>query len=135
MAASEFNFFQLDTGVDGGGGAVTNPANRNFGEKVSNFGAVSYGTKNAFGFKDIIANPMVVFEDASVVDNPNVAGSTVKYTRDDKFTILLVPKNAGPLDNKKSNASATVYLPAEGWRSYGGKKDTTRAYQGSRLQG
>lgn len=133
--ASEFNFFQLDSGIDGGGGAATNPANRNFGQKISNFNAVSYGDRNTFGFKDTLSNPLVTFEDASAEFNPYVAGSTVKRIRDDKFTILLVPKNAGPLDNKKSEADYSVYLPAEGWRSYGGKRDTERAYQGSRLQG
>jgi hypothetical protein len=121
MAGNEFNFFQIPNGVSGGMG-IDNQ-HRPFGMRMSNYGDLAKGEKNTYGFKDEIANPQPKDAGKSIIDNPFVDGSTVKYVRDDKFVrmsmgdISIVSKDVN--SRVKADADADYYMPAEGWRPFG----------------
>ena len=137
MSNNEFNFFQLYTGIEGGMGKDNQ--HRPFDKRMSNYGAMDKGTRFAYSFKDERANPMLRDIDKHIIDNPFVEGSSIKYVRDDKFIrmsmgdVSTVGKDVS--DRVKADANSDYYMPAEGWRSLGGKIDFPRQYQGSRLQG
>lgn len=133
--------------------------------KLSNFGASNVGLRMAddynrtvlsFKSKDELSAIDVLTENAgigsnvgvrgtTVVYNPLVAGSTVKYTRDDQFIRMTMSKDTGDsvtatqinapafdlMDTDTvtaegivadSNASVKNW-PSEGWRTFGGKYD------------
>ena len=140
MAGSEFNFFQLDgTGVEGGGAVGVAEQGRTFDKRMSNFGDLASTPVNVFKAKDELSNQFPDKMDRLANENPLVWGSTVKYIRDDKFIRMAMgpvgTHGADVNDKNASSANADYYLPLEGWRSFGGKLDAERAYQGSRLQG
>jgi len=124
--------------------------------KLSNFGAGNVGgrmtsdyTRTLLSFKSkdelsdinvITADGGIDSRDTTVNYNPLVAGSTVKYTRDDQFIRMIMSKDNGAqieppkfdvMDSKESTAegiAAATYStiknwPAEGWRTFGGKYD------------
>lgn len=134
MAGNEFNFFQLPTGVDGG--SQNEPP---FDKKISTYGAYDEGTENAYGFKDEISNPMPRDIDNARIDNPLQEGSTLKRVRDDKFVrmsmgdVSIIENDVN--DRDRADADKDVYMPEEGWRSFGGKNDFPDTYQGGQLQG
>ena len=138
MAGSEFNFFQLPNGVDGGADMIDNQY-RSFDKTLSNYGDLDKGTKYAYGFKDEKMNPMPKDVDGSMIENPYQEGSTIKRVRNDKMVRMsmgdITYVNMETNDPKRTDADADYYLPEEGWRSFGGRRDFDRAYQGSRLQG
>lgn len=137
MASNEFNFFQLYTGIDGGMGKDNQ--HRPFDKKMSRYGDLDKGTRFAFSFKDERSNPMLRDVDKHIIANPFVEGSSIKYVRDDKFVRMSMgsinPVARDVSDRVKADANSEFYMPAEGWRSFGGKIDFHRQYQGGRLQG
>lgn len=136
--------------------------------KISNFGSLSVGSRMAddktrigLGFKDKgesedwarITEDFGMGQDVSlrgttVNHNPNVAGSSVKFVRDDQFIRMGMSKNTGsstaatqvdapgfdvmdPDTTKAAGIIATTNYavknwPSEGWRSFGGKYDFAR---------
>lgn len=165
-----FDFFQIPaTGVsepdiDASSYARTNTSTvirRPVNMKMSNFGALEVGSRlstdytktdtAAFKFKDDLSDVNVITEDTgigqnvslnkiSVNHNPYLAGSTIKFVRDDKFIRMTMDKDANAtvttpkfdvMDTKESTAdginaatnSAIKNWPSEGWRSLGGKYD------------
>lgn len=124
---------------------------------MSNFGAYFVDNRSSddytktqmtYKFKDDIGDVSVVkpeWQYAERNENPLVAGSTVKYTRDDKFIIMsmhgwdsdaaaqiTIPFPAfDVMDTKEAtaagiNATSNANMknwPSEGWRSFGGKYD------------
>lgn len=150
-----WDMFQIPhTGVDSTtyGPAV---ATRNLNAKLSNFGALNRGircsadyTRTVLGFKDkdelgdwgYITQ---VDQEANRDENPYLSGSTVKRLRDDQFTRTgmennLNAQNKGEIPNFDFSATNLVHsgmvvpksYPSEGWRSFGGKYDFAKAYQG-----
>jgi len=141
--------------------AIRRPADMKF----SNFGAKNVGgrmstdytrTTLEFKAKDELSDWATLTENAGVGSNvglrgvpvnhnPLVAGSTVKYTRDDQFVRMTMSKDNGDntaaaqidvprfdvMDTKESTAAginATTNgniknWPSEGWRTFGGKYD------------
>lgn len=122
MSGNEFNFFQITNGIEGG--SANEPG---FNKKLSQYGAYAEGTENAYGFKDEIANPMPRDVDGGRVENPFQEGSTLKRVRDDKMVrmsmgdISILERDVS--DRKTAEADQDVYMPQEGWRSFGGKYD------------
>ena len=134
------------------------PIRRLLDMKVSNFGALSVGlrmsndyTRVALGFqsKDDLSDLNVikpVWQFAELNENPLVAGSSIKYVRDDQFIRMGMSKdNGAQIDQPKfdvmdadvvtaegmiafSNASIKNW-PTEGFRTFGGKYDFL-PYQG-----
>ena len=122
MAGNEFNFFQLNNGVEGG--SQNEPG---FDKKLSQFGIYDEGTENAYGFKDEIANPKPMDVDGGKIENPFQEGSTLKRVRNDKM-IRMSMGDVSTLeqdvnDRNIADADKDIYMPQEGWRSFGGKYD------------
>ena len=163
-----FDFFQIpQVGVDEPDmdaqtrTDVNIPIRRPVDMKISNFGAYSVGarlsndyTRINLGFKskDELSDWNVMAQDTgvgsnvagrgvTVIHNPLLAGSSLKYTRDDQFIRMTMSRNTDEtnvdppkfdvMDEKVStaagiNATANGGIknwPAEGWRSFGGKYD------------
>lgn len=168
-----FDLFQIpQTGVSEpdleGNVARTNPnvsIRRPVNMKISTFGAMNVGacldndyTKvgtNTFKSKGDLEDVNVITADTGVGDvklnkvttirNPYVAGSTVKFIRDDQFFRMTMTRNTGSttqaasintpmadvMDTKEAtaegiNASTNVTAkkwPTEGWKSFGKKYD------------
>lgn len=147
---SEHNFFQFDPVQIGSDWAVGDgpQQNRSPKMKMSNFGALNYG--NRFGFDytrtdfDFAQKSEMegadkmgmhsLTQDAELNDNPLVAGSTLKYTRDDQFVRTGMTRGGtheadlpghDVMDTDVSHGPWTSGLnyPTEGWRSFGGKYD------------
>jgi hypothetical protein len=133
--------------------------------KISNFGSLGIGarmsedtTRIGLGFKDKgesedwakITEDTGIGQDVSlksvsVNHNPNVAGSSIKFVRDDQFIRMGMSKNTGSstaatqvdppmfdvMDEKERTAAGILVTdnatiknwPSEGWRSLGGKYD------------
>jgi len=136
---------------------IRRPANM----KLSNFGAYSVGarlsedyTRVNLGFKakgesedwsvmvqDTGVGSNVAGRGVTIIHNPLIAGSSIKYTRDDQFIRMTMSRNTDAtnidppkfdvMDENVSSAAginATSYAsiknwPTEGWRSLGGKYD------------
>ena len=133
---------------------------RPLSSKISNFGSLNVGgrlsndyTMINLGFKakDELSDWSKITEDTgvgqdvslfgvSVNHNPYVAGSTVKFTRDDQFIRMSMSKDNGAqvdgprfdvMDSDSSTADGIIAStngsmknwPSEGWRSFGGKYD------------
>lgn len=149
---SERNFFQFDPGQLGSDWAGAGQKIRPFGARVSNWGATDFGARNsedytkmsyAFKAKADFENPTVpsFIQDAESNKNPFVAGSSVKRTRDDEFTVMglgsrrNIDAEAPKMDVSDTNLIRSGMVagknyPTEGWRSFGGKYDFSVAYQG-----
>lgn len=152
---SEHSFYQIEhTGVNAptsGPGVTTRDPNM----KVSNFGALFFGSRmssdytrttldfaekgimegaDSFGMHDLV-------QDAEMNENPLLAGSSLKYTRDDQMFKMGMANDRGTnidqpmfdvMDTNEVSGSFTSgkNYPSEGWRSFGGKYDFAVAYQG-----
>jgi len=156
--AEVFNFdmFQIpQTGVTGEtkGNSIQT---RDLDMKISSFGALKNGSRssedytiilNNFKSKDELENPGIppFVQDGESDKNPLVWGSTVKYVRDDQLIRMGNSTTIGGdigmpkfdvSDTNVSNMDVSVGYnsiknwPIEGWRSYGGKYDFSKAYQG-----
>ncbi len=155
----QYDFFQIpSTGVDSST-LGTPTQTRDVSMKISTFGAMNVGARddndytkltNAFESKDVSSDwsaivPSAHAQDAEHKDNPLVWGTTTHRVRNDQFFRMGMANNSNAdtvdqpsfdvSDRKGSDASTTVYLPREGWRSFGGKNDFAIAYQGSKLRG
>lgn len=156
---NDYDFFQIDhTGVDSS--TQGNPVQtRDLDMKISMFGAMNTGlrdsndytkTSRGFKFKDNLSDwssitPPPFVMDGEYDENPYVLDSTTKRIRNDQFIRMGMTNNGTAnavdypghdvSDRKMAAPSTTVYLPREGWRSFGGKYDFSIAYQGSRLRG
>lgn len=165
---SEHNFFQFDPVQLGSDWATGDSPQQSRAPKMkmSNFGALNFGgrfsfdyTRTDFEFEEKGemegADAMGIHEltqDAELNDNPLVAGSTVKYVRDDQFTRMgmsmggsdALGLNDAPnaqidqpkfdeMDSKVSLGPWTsgINYPTEGWRSFGGKYDFHTPYDGT----
>lgn len=155
---SHWNFFQFDPTQLGSDWAVGDGAQqrRSPHMKMSNFGALNYGGRFSFDYtrtdfefeeKDEMQGAdkfgmHSLTQDAEKNENPLVAGSTVKYTRDDQFIRTGMSRggtheaDAPGYDVSDTNVSrgpwtAGVNYPTEGWRSFGGKYDYSRPYDGT----
>lgn len=108
---------------------------------MSNFGDLTAAPVNTFKAKDELSNVLPTDKGfvLSQYENPLVWGSTVKRVNNDNLVVMMMgPVGVPGADtNDKENASANsaYYMPEEGWRSFGGKYDTERTYQGGRLKG
>lgn len=157
-----FNFFQIpQTGVNEPDLVLQTrtdvkvPIRRPANMKISNFGALSVGavmstdyTRINLGFmaKDDSSDwgtIVPIWQYAERNENPLVAGSTVKYTRDDQFIRMSMSTIAGAqiglpaFDTMDTNlvtaegivafttdpAGIKVNWPTEGFRTFGGKYD------------
>ena len=149
--ADVYNFdgFQINqTGVEesdivspGGEGSQTY---RNFGMRMSSFGALAYGVRSSddytltlvgnFKNKDELTNPDVpsFSQEGEYDDNPYVWGSTVKRTRNDEFTVMLLGNrrdvgaeqpnfDVGDTKNTNGPFDSPKRFPYEGWSSFGGR--------------
>jgi len=129
-----------------------------FKMRLSNFGALNVGKRKSydytgtvldFKFKDEMSDIVTtksgirdadVTDEVTVIFNPYVEGSTVKFVRDDQFIRMLMSTSCGydlalpkydVMDTKEATASGIVtisgglYLhwPSEGWHSFGGRYD------------
>lgn len=157
---SEWEFFQIPhVGLnEANSPTVGNPVKtRDFNMRMSNFGAlwiadavgrstVDY-TKVKYGFDGKGAMEGAaefglhnLVQDAEKNENPLVAGSTVKYTRNDEmFKMGMSSDDTGTksisyavsfpkkdvMDTKlvQSGMTSGKNWPSEGWRSFGGKYD------------
>lgn len=159
-----FNFdnFQIPhTGVEETDQVRTDvkvPIRRAIDMKVSNFGALSVGavmdsdrTRVNLGFmaKDDSSDVNAIkpeWQFAERNENPLVAGSSIKYTRDDQFIRMGMSKDSGAqidlpgfdvMDTDSITAEGMVAFtnyslknwPTEGFRTFGGKYDFL-PYQG-----
>lgn len=147
---------------------VKTPLRRAKDMKVSRFGDLNVGarmsedvTRVGLGFKDkgesedwaritedTGVGQNVSLKSVTVNHNPNVAGSSIKFVRDDQFIRMGMSRNTGSStaatdvdlpkfdvmdpDTTKAEGiiAATNYAiknwPSEGWRSFGGKYDFAR---------
>jgi len=153
---NEYDFFQIPrAGVDDTtlGVAVQT---RSADMKISDFNAAYVGlrrgddyTRTTQGFAEKEASShwaaiIPQWQDAEMDDNPYLPGSTLKRVRDDQFIRLGMAKDSGAFfsvpradhsDTKQAEADVEIYMPIEGWRSFGGKYDFSIPYQGSKLRG
>lgn len=177
-----FDFFQIpavgiqEPDLTASGIARTSSAiaiRRPFAMKISNFGALEVGSRlssdytrtNNMAFKakgesedinvvtaDTGVGQNVRLNKITVNHNPYIAGSTVKFVRDDQFIRMSMDRNTGTASAATSvdapkfdvmDANATTAdgiiattnyslknWPSEGWRSFGGKYDFEKAYVG-----
>ncbi len=153
---SEWEFYQIGhTGVDSTtyGNLVQT---RDLDMRMSNFGALWTGNRLSADYTRVDTMAFVdkgimegaaefglhdLVQDAEMNDNPLVAGSTVKYTRDDAmFKMSMDTDDTGDkastygvsfptFDVMDTNLvaadgmSSGYNYPTEGWRSFGGKYD------------
>jgi len=149
---SEENFYQINhVGLTADGTKGVNVWTRDENMKLSNFGALNYGGRMSvdytrtlldFESKDDLSDVNVVVPEwqyAERNENPLLAGSTVKYTRDDQFHRMGMANNSTDneidlpsmdvMDTYATNGvSSGKNWPKEGWRSFGGKYDFAEAY-------
>jgi len=151
-----FDFFQIPaTGVedvDSARSDVNTPIRRSLNMVMSNFGSLNVGLRNSVDYTKTVLTFKAKdesFDWSAVVpswqfaernENPYVAGSSVKFVRDDQFIRMGMSKDSGAsidvpkfdvMDTNQStaegiNLSTNTNLknwPAEGWRSFGGKYD------------
>ena len=151
-----FDFFQIpSTGIGDDEPVrtdINSPIRRSLNMSMSNFGSLNVGLRNSsdytktvlsFKAKDESFDWSAVTPDwqfAERNENPHVAGSSVKFIRDDQFIRMGMSKDSGAsidaprfdvMDTNQAtaegiNASTNANLknwPAEGWRSFGGKYD------------
>lgn len=150
---SEHNFFQFDPHQIGQDWALTGTKARNPAMKMSSFGDLFYGgrmstdyTRTVLDFEDktTLENPRLTpfTQEAEYEDNPYVADSTVKKTRDDQMFKMGMSNDRGTnVDYPGHDVSDTNVVvgsmtagknyPTEGWRSFGGKYDFPVAYNGT----
>jgi len=154
-----FDFFQIpSTGIGDIEPArtdVNSPIRRSLNMSMSNFGSLNVGLRNSSDYTKTVLTFKAKdesFDWSAVVpawqfaernENPNVAGSSVKFVRDDQFIRMGMSKDSGAsvdvprfdvMDTNERTVSLTVSgtisdsdqlknWPSEGWRSFGGKYD------------
>jgi hypothetical protein len=160
-----FDYFRIGpTGMNDSAAGYS--GERQFSVKMSNFGALNFrGTSGVLVRSNdyTLTSPATVAPtlksvvpsdlDADKVDNPWVAGSSVKKIRDDQFVrmgmsmggntdgtvattvvnAVISQPGADVMDTKAAEASGMAspkQYPTEGWHSFGGKYDKHVAYQG-----
>jgi len=153
---NQFDFFQIpQSGVDDETLGIGNQS-RNADMKVSDFNAMYVGlrrgddyTKTSLGFadKERLSNWAGIipeWQEAERDLNPYLEDSTVKRVRDDQFIRLGMSKESGAFfsapsadtsDTKQAEPDVEIYMPVEGWSSFGRKNDFSIPYQGSKLRG
>lgn len=128
------------------------PIRRQVDMKMSYFGSNKVGARlgddytrvtSAFKDKDELADWSRIkpeWQYAERNENPLLAGSTIKYVRDDQFIRMTMSKDNGAYIGKPafdvmdsnevtadgiaaSSNAAIKNWPSEGWRSFGGKYD------------
>ena len=154
--ANEFDFFQIDPstiGSDWVGGDQAREM-RAPNAVISNYEAKKYGAARSDDYTRVVfdnaheENTQVHVGVGFGVDrgwydyNPFVWGSTVLKTLDDQFTRMGMDMSTGfsisvlhddVSDKDEVEASGMVSgknYPSEGWRSFGGKYDFQKPYQG-----
>lgn len=149
--ANEYDHFQFDPGSIGSdwkGGAAARQLKAP-GAKISHFEAMKYGTVRSDDYTRVVfdnahfENPQRVLGVGFGVDrgwynhNPFVWLSTVKRVLDDKMhrmmmgSIGVVADDVSDRDEvDASGMQSYKNYPSEGWRSFGGKYDFEKAYQG-----
>jgi len=144
MAKYNFSYFQIKPVGVGCEGALGDQQTRCLDGKMSNFGALSYGIRNAAdytkvlsNFKSKIENPTIpsFLQEAEYNKNPYVWGSTVKRMWNDELRIMTLgsrymngaeqPKK-DVSDTKLSSTTPTdngvvLNYPAEGYKPFGGR--------------
>ena len=149
--SNEYDFFQVNPGSVASGWATGNSTQqfRRFGTRMSNFGALNFGTRMSSDYTRTSfdnaheENPQKAVgvgfgtDRAEYEYNPYVWGSSVKRTLDDKMTKMgmgsVDQPGADVSDQQEVAASGMVSgknYPSEGWRSFGGKYDFHKPYQG-----
>lgn len=162
MAKYNFNNFQIPQSGVSDDGPKGDQQSRGADSKLSNFGALAYGVRSAvdytmlthgFKAKDELQNPEVpafyptgnAGNWGGAVNNPYVAGSTVKHVRTDEFhvmglgsrntegvafpgtdvmdTTLVWNTTLSGLTASGVNTASGVALnfPTEGWNTFGGR--------------
>jgi hypothetical protein len=150
---NEFNFFQFDPHQIGQDWKPAGAQHRAPAMKMSNFGALFYGgrmsadyTRTELDYQDKtdLENPELdpFTQDAEYEDNPFVADSSVKRTKDDQMFKMGMSNERGTQINYPGHdvsdtdvvvgtMTAGKNYPTEGWRSFGGKYDFPVAYDGT----
>jgi len=151
-----FDFFQIPaTGIEDTEPVRTDvnaPIRRSLNMVMSNFGSLNVGLRNSNDYTKTVLTfkeKDESFDWSAVVpawqfaernENPHVAGSSVKFVRDDQFIRMGMSKDSGAsidvpkfdvTDSKQTTAegisldanAALKNWPSEGWRSFGGKYD------------
>lgn len=140
-----FDFFQVPaTGITENYVGAGLQQHRDYGQKMSMFGALNYGPRSAddytrtvlyFKEKTELENPTVppfVFDGAEYNRNPFVWGSTVKRIWNDEFTVMGLGSrrdmeaDAPKFDVSDTNVTNGPFVaprnyPTEGWHSFGGR--------------
>ena len=141
MTTTEFDFFQMPAaGVTGGGNVGVTQQGRSFDKKMSNWGDLASTPANVFKGKDELSNVQPTDMDTVKDENPFEAGTHLRRVKNDRLIRMMIADDApfpgkDVSDKKEATVDNSTYLPSEGWRSFGGKGDKSRTYQGSRLQG
>lgn len=147
--AETYNFegFQIPhTGIAGGMTGGVSAQGREFGARMSNFGALVGGLRNSSDYtrtslgskdKDELMNPVIyeIWQDANFDENPFVWGGTVKRVRNDEFRIMGLGSRVSNTTHdapKKDvmdrdlmvddGTNAPKQFPNEGWHTFGGRK-------------
>jgi len=149
--SNEYDFFQISPGSVAAGWSTGSSTQqlRRFGTRMSNYGALNFGARMSSDYTRTTfdnaheENPGRTLGVGFGTDrgeynyNPFVWGSSVKRTLDDKATKMgmggIDQPGADVSDRKDLNAAGMVSgknYPSEGWRSFGGKYDFHKAYQG-----
>lgn len=136
MGRYNYDFFQIPTtGINASGQGLGNQISRLTSERISNFGALKFGVKNAadytvtaFGASAFVQNPTIPSFLPSgdgnwygAVDNPYAVGSTVNRVRTDEFDIMtLGSRNTKGVTQPKFDTMDTnlVWDTANGHISY-----------------
>jgi len=149
--SNEYDFFQISPGSVASDWVTGSNQQqlRRFGTRMSNFGALNFGARMSVDYTRTTfdnaheENPQKAVgagfgtDRAEFEYNPYVWGSSVKRTLDDKMTKMgmgsIDQPRADVSDRQEVNASGMVSgknYPSEGWRSFGGKYDFHKPYQG-----
>lgn len=162
MTTYNFSFFQIPhTGVSCDG-ALGDQQTRCAEAKISNFGALSYGLREAsdytklgkgFKSKDELQNPDVpTFQPTgnggnwgNAINNPYNVGSTTHKVRHDELAVMLLgSRNAMKVNQPSFDVMDTSLVwdttvsgvplnyPTEGWRTFGGRVAGPFDYQVSK---
>lgn len=147
MAKYNQAFFQIPaTGVDCEWASEGGQQSRSCGMRMSNFGALAYGARNAADYtklvqsyqsKDELQNPLVpsFAQDGEFKTNPFVWGSTVKRVLNDELRIMSLGSRAmdgdalptfDVMDTNLSRSTPkdgdmTLNWPNEGYKPFGGR--------------
>lgn len=137
MGKYNYNFFQIpSTGIEATGQGLGNQISRVSSERISNFGALQFGVKNAndytktaFGENAFVQNPTIpsflptgnAGNWGGAINNPYVVGSTINKVRHDEFNVMtLGSRNTQGVNQPKFDTMDTslVWDTANGHISY-----------------